>query len=258
MSVLVVADASQLEPRLMAHFSRDPAMMAVYLGGHGDIYVDMAQGVFDTTEVSKEERNICKTLVLAMGYGAGDKKVGSILTVNGYPTSAEQGALYVSALRDRYERFFDWREEVIARVKKNGYVQTIGGRHRRLRAQFADRRNWKNIGYGERQAVNAIIQGSAGDIVRRCMVAQAVVFPDLRLLVQVHDELVNEAESGWDREEEYGAFLATAHGFDLAVPLIWEPHVGSSWHEAKEGAPLILPDGWEEDTTDFEEERSVA
>jgi DNA polymerase-1 len=238
----------------MAHFSQDPRMLAAFSpGGSGDVYVDMAVGIFGAS--TPERRNICKVLVLAMGYGAGDKKVGAILTVNGIPTSTEVGADYVTELHGTYPRFFEWREETILAVHKTGYVQTLGGRHRRLKAQFVDRRNWKNVGYGERQAVNAVIQGSAGDIMARDMVAQQSEFPELDLLVQVHDELVNETFDGWAREQEYGEFLAVAHGFDLSVPLLFEPHVGVSWHEGKEGAPLELPEEYDDSTQDYEEER---
>ena len=251
---LVVADASQLEPRLMAHFSQDPAMMAVYApGGSGDIYVDIAVGVFG--ESNSERRGISKVLVLGMGYGAHEKRIGEILTINGYPTDPETGGEYLRLVMGRYHVFFDWREQVIARVHNTGYVRTIGGRRRRLKAQFADRSNWKNVGYGERQAVNAIIQGSAGDIMREDMVAQGGAFPELVMLAQVHDELVNEVDEGWDRVDEYGAFLSTAHGYDLRVPLLFEPHVGESWYEGKEGSPLELPEDMTDETEDFEEER---
>lgn len=255
---LVVGDYGQLEPRLMAHFSQDPRLMKVYLpGGSGDVYVDMAEGIFGSWD--KERRNIAKTLLLAMGYGAGDKKIGSVLTVNGYPTDVETGAGYVADLRETYPVFFDWREQVIARVKHSGYVETIGGRHRRLKTQFADRRNWKNIGYGERQAVNAIIQGSAGDIVRRVMVASSRDFLELALLIQVHDELVFEAYRRVVTDELLVRLQRCGeegHGFDLRVPLSFEPHVGESWFEGKEGHALELPDDMEDDdvSTDFEED----
>lgn len=257
---LVVADYSQIEPRLMAHYSQDPRLMAVYAEGDGDVYADMAHGIFGPSW-NKGHRQVCKVLVLAMGYGAGDKKVGSILTVNGTPTTAEVGAEYVRQLRETYPVFFDWREQVIARVHKTGYVQTIGGRHRRLKAQFADRRNWKNIGYGERQAVNAIIQGSAGDIVRRTMINMSADarLAALRLLLQVHDELVWQAP----REQVTAEVLALVrwygeegHGYSLRVPLSFDPLVGDSWHEAKEGAPLELPEDMVDDivSIDFEDD----
>lgn len=258
---LCVADYSQLEPRLMAHFSRDPRMLAIYENGEGDIYADMAAGIFGSNW-TKQHRTICKVLVLAMGYGAGDKKVGAILTVNGTPTDVETGAAYVAELRGLYVVFFEWREAVIARVKRTGYVQTIGGRHRRLKAQFVDRRNWKNIGYGERQAVNAIIQGSAADVVRRTMV-HTNADPRLmhfRLLAQVHDELIWQVDRDQVRDEDLKLIKwhgEQGHGYDLSVPLGFDPQLGESWHEGKEGTPLILelPEDMQDDpsTLDYEE-----
>jgi DNA polymerase-1 len=260
--LLCVADYSQLEPRLMAHFSGDPRMLAIYEeGGAGDIYADMAHGIFGT-DWTKDHRGICKTLVLAMGYGAGDKKVGSILTVNGYPTDTATGAAYVAELRGLYVVFFDWREGVIRRVHDTGYVQTIGGRHRRLKAQFVDRRNWKNVGYGERQAVNAIIQGSAADIVRRTMVHtnSDARLADFLLLAQVHDELIWEVEEEQATPERLKLIKwhgEQGHGYPLRVPLGFDPELGASWHEGKEGAPLPLemPEEFENDdlTLDYEE-----
>jgi DNA polymerase I-like protein with 3'-5' exonuclease and polymerase domains len=241
---LVVGDYSQLEPRLMAHFSQDPFLLRVYREGL-DIYREVAAAVFGTTpdEVSDTERGIAKTLVLAMGYGAGDKKVGNILTINGYPTAQDEAAAYLKEMRRLLATLFDWREAVIVAVKGRGYVETIGGHHRRLRASFEDRRNWKNIGYGERQAVNAIIQGSAADILRHVMVECRRV-KRLTLLAQVHDELVFENTGNADE----GNLLVLKHiaeqehGFKLDVPLVFEPHFGDSWLTAKEGTVVGLDD----------------
>lgn len=262
-ATLCVADYSQLEPRLMAHFSRDPLMVAIYEdGGLGDIYADMARGIFGESW-TKAHRNICKILVLAMGYGAGDKKVGQILTINGTPTDTETGAGYVQELRALYTVFFEWRESVIARVKRTGYVQTIGGRHRRLKAQFVDRRNWKNVGYGERQAVNAIIQGSAADVVRRTMVHTNAdpALAHFGLLAQVHDELIWQVERELARVEDLERIQwhgEQGHGYDLSVPLGFEPQLGDSWHEGKEGAPLILelPEDMQDDDSTLEYEEA--
>ena len=239
MKLLVVGDYSQLEPRLMAHSSGDERLIETYMpGGSGDVYVDMARGVFGEQDVSKEHRDICKTLMLGMSYGAGDRKVGMILTINGYPTSVEVGAEYVAKLRTTYPHFFKWRDEVIQEAHLRGYVCTLSGHRRRLAMNFRERQNYKLVGYGERQAVNAIIQGSAADIVRRVMVRSAPLFPEMKLLAQVHDELVWEVDMAPSvhRLDELAAFGATGHGFDLRVPLVFEPHVGDSWYAGKEGS----------------------
>lgn len=256
---LVVGDYSQLEPRLMAHFSCDPLLVDVYTTGK-DIYLETARGIFGRDDLTHEstERGIAKTLVLAMGYGAGPFKVAQILTVNGFPTTEDQAKGYLRELQSLYATFFSWREAVISRVKQRGYVTTLGGRHRRLKAAFADRRNFKNIGYGSRQAVNAVVQGSAGDIVRAAMIATVREFPHLTLMAQVHDELVWEAPS-WGDSIDWDVTLAevrhtaeTAHAFDLRVPLVFEPHRGTSWFAAKEG--IELPEDMNEESDGYEEE----
>jgi DNA polymerase I-like protein with 3'-5' exonuclease and polymerase domains len=260
---LVVGDYSQLEPRLMAHFSEDPRLLAVYRND-ADVYLDLAHAIFGPhVEKDDRERGIAKVLVLALGYGAGHKKVAQILTINGFPTDEFTADGYLREMQAYYNRFFAWREHTIRKVHARGYVETIGGRHRRLKRAFKDRKNWKAIGYGERQAVNAIIQGSAGDIVRRVMVNGADIFRyyDLTLLAQVHDELVWEVHPANVGNEALLRDLANTgerlHGFDLRCPLKFEPHFGESWYAAKEGAPLELPEDLEqEETLDYAEEAS--
>jgi DNA polymerase-1 len=265
----------------MAHFSEDPLLLQVYREGH-DIYQVTAQGIFGrAVEKDSSERGIAKTLVLAMGYGAGPGKVAQILTVNGFPTHEQTARGYLNELQSLYATFFNWREAVIARVKQKGYVTTLGGRHRRLKAAFEDRRNWKNVGYGERQAVNAVVQGSAGDIVRRVMVSwrtrgDKCFRGGFDLLAQVHDELVWEANShffddelgrlrrfeddggsdhGWNNPIYLDWLRDSAendHRFKLAVPLVFEPHFGQSWFAAKEG--IDLPEDLNEESTGYEED----
>jgi DNA polymerase I-like protein with 3'-5' exonuclease and polymerase domains len=253
---LVVGDYSQLEPRLMAHFSEDPLLLDIYRSDR-DIYLATAEGIFGHTVAKDDvERGIAKTLVLAMGYGAAYRKVAQILTINGFPTTPETAKDYLAELHALYATFFSWRQAVITRVKlpSRGYVQTLSGRHRRLKAAFTDRRNWKNIGYGERQAVNAIVQGSAGDIVARVMVRGNWQHEQL-LLAQVHDELVWEWTSHVDPSPQQLEYIQhvgqTAHGFALNVPLKFEPHFGPSWFAAKEG--IVLPEDLNEETEGFEE-----
>lgn len=245
-TTLLVGDYSQLEPRLMAHFSQDPFLLDVYRHGK-DIYREFAGVIWGipADEVSDEQRGIAKTYVLALGYGAGIKKLQQILTINGYPIPLRDVEWQFGNLREAVVVFFRWRDAVIRRAQREGYVQTIAGQHRRLSAQFKST-TWKARGYGERQAVNAIIQGSAGDVVRRTMMEFDRHEPDLRLLAQVHDELVWEFDEGFPMDEEYLQSIATraqnAHGFNLSVPLVFEPHVGATWYEAKEGTSFVLPE----------------
>lgn len=226
---LVVGDFSQLEPRLMAHFSQDPYMVNAFNAGQ-DLYAEIAQRVGCS-------RSVAKTLVLAMSYGAGPDKVAQTLRLNGHPATATEAKKLLKRLQSEYVVYFAWRESVIAKSKTVGHVKTIDGRLRRL--AFNDTRNaaWKDPSAPGRQAANAIVQGSAADIVRRVMLHTSRMFPKLKLLAQVHDELV------WEYDPADGApdlaalekWVLKIAGRGLTVPLVFEPHVGTSWYRAKEG-----------------------
>jgi DNA polymerase-1 len=189
-----------------------------------------------------------------MGYGAGEKKLQQILTINGYPLPISEVSWQFEKLQELYSTFFSFREAVIRRAKRDGYVKTLAGQHRRLAAQFKST-TWKARGYGERQAVNAVIQGSAGDIVRRVMMHFDEHMTELRLLAQVHDELVWEFDEGYAMDEDQLGLIAqqaqTKHGFELSVPLVFEPHVGANWLDAKEGSTFVLPEDF---ASPFEDE----
>lgn len=248
---LLVGDYSQLEPRLMAHFSQDPLMLDIY-NNDRDFYLVTAEGIWGKT-ITKDDplRGIAKTYCLAMGYGAGEKKLQQILTINGYPLPMSEVSWQFGKLKDLYATFFEFRNVIIREAKRKGYVQTLAGQHRRLSAQFKST-TWKARGYGERQAVNAVIQGSAGDIVRRVMMVFDQSMPELGLLAQVHDELVFEFEAGLTLDLEAVAELAqTRHGFNLSVPLVFEPHTGATWLDAKEGTTFVLPENY---ASPFEDE----
>jgi DNA polymerase I-like protein with 3'-5' exonuclease and polymerase domains len=249
---LLVGDYSQLEPRLMAHFSRDPRLLDIYLNGK-DIYLETAEAIFDR-RVTKEdrERGIAKTYVLAMGYGAGAKKLQQILTINGFPLPIYEVERYLHRLQDDvFPTFFAWREATIAHARREGHVTTLSGQMRRLAAQFKAT-TWKARGYGERQAVNAVIQGSAGDVVRRTMLEFDRQSPELRMLAQVHDELVFEFVDGYDPNLAWVRDVAdNMLGFQLAVPLVFEPHIGQTWYDAKEGTTFVLPEDF---ASPFEDE----
>ena len=196
---LVVGDYDQLEMRLMAHYSEDPNLVRVFRDGL-DPHVETMRGIFgdvDPTVVapgaSISYRDAAKQLNYAMGYGAGKKKVAQTLSLFGFPTTPELAGEYLAELAGHYRKFFRWKKHVIETAKRKGSVRTLSGRRRRLKGQFRDTADWKAVSYGERQAVNAIIQGSAADIINRTMVRldDAV---GLSLLAQVHDELVWEYE----------------------------------------------------------------
>lgn len=223
---LLIADFSQLEPRLMAHWSQDPQLLSVFKH-KDDIYKQTAALTFGVAyhEVTAEQRFVAKTLVLAMGYGAQARKVAEILSVAGRPTTAKEAGGFLRALREAYPVFFDWREKVIADARATGYVHTLAGRKRHIGFEGVDTA-WK----AERQAVNSVIQGSAADVVNETMLRVARL-DGLRLLIQVHDELVCEYERGADLDALCASVQEAGESFDLSVPLIFEPKVCEDWSQ---------------------------
>lgn len=232
------ADYSQLEPRLMAHWSQDLVLLDVFRSAK-DIYQVTAAYIFgvDIDDVSPEQRGICKTAVLAMGYGSGAAKFAMILTERGYPTDEKMAGGYLRELKQLYKTFFAWKEQVIRGAGLIGYVETLAGRRRRL-VSGDDRAaggHWKGAELSETQAVNAVIQGSAADIVQRVMVRSSRDLPHFGLVAQVHDELL------WQSEKEPAPFelfklqriAETGHGFRLSVPLVFEPKVVDTWAAGK-------------------------
>lgn len=227
----IVGDFSQLEPRLMAHYSQDPAMLHVFKQG-GDIYADIAV-------VAGVTRSDAKTLMLAMSYGAGAHTIDSKLTQAASRVGAHR---LLAKLQSVYSRYFEWRQWIIEGAKKRGSVQTLDGRRRHI-GQLAT--GWKDAGGADRQAANAIIQGSAADVVRRTMLHAVKMFPELRLLAQVHDELVFELDKQLFGDPQLlsrlNGWVTTIASRGLSVPIVFEAHYGHDWFEAKEGTYCSPP-----------------
>lgn len=221
---LVIGDYSQIEPRLMAHFSQDSFLLSIYRGKE-DLYRQIGHRIMDR-DVTDAERDMFKTYVLALGYGAGPKKLALILSSEGHPTDTSQAQAVLTELETLLEGYFEWKEAVVKSAYDRGYVETLAGRLRRLKF---DPSNWKQAEYGARQASNAVIQGSVADIVRRTMVS-LVREHLLALLAQIHDELVGEAAApDVSLLSRIKTIAEKEHGFRLSVPLVFDVKICNSW-----------------------------
>jgi DNA polymerase I-like protein with 3'-5' exonuclease and polymerase domains len=245
----IIGDYDQLEMRIMASLSDDRRLTKVFREG-GDPHDNLAYAIWgESIDVQTipsgaacSYRDAAKTLNYAMGYGAGARKVAQTLSLLGFPTSPEVAKGYLAEMQRFYHGLFRWKDQTIAKAKRKGNVATLGGRRRRLRGAFKDTANWKAVGYGERQAVNAIVQGTAADVIRRAMVRLAVEAPEYPMLAQVHDELLF-AHHGTELVAETDLkviqhIAETGHGLDLKVPLVFEPSVARSWAE-KGGKSMV-------------------
>jgi DNA polymerase I-like protein with 3'-5' exonuclease and polymerase domains len=216
---LVVADYSQIEPRIIASMSRDPIMIKNYLDG-GDIYTTVG----DTMGV---DRKAGKVLVLAMAYGVGPDKI------------ARQIGCTITDAKDLLGRFAakfpsvnTYRVRVIAATRAKKYVTTLMGRKRYL-PDIASSDFGLRAG-AERQAFNTRIQGSAADIMKLAMIrAHAMIPKEAKLLLTVHDELVTLTPEHLQDETEK-AIREAMEGINLLdVPLIADVKIVQRWGEAK-------------------------
>lgn len=228
----ILGDYSQLETRLMAHFSGDPELVRIFREKR-DPFIELATKIYGRP-IGKEddERAVTKNVWYAQGYGATALKVSEMLTMEGFPTMIDRSEELLQELKGVLPVYFDWREDLIEDARARGYVETIGGRRRRVGSALRGA-SWKVAAHGERAAANAKVQGSAADIVRRAMLAFR--YEALRLCAQVHDELIYQfRRRPIDTEVPYVLELLKdvaerGHGFDLEVPVVFEPKLALSW-----------------------------
>jgi DNA polymerase-1 len=231
--LLVVADYSQIELRVLAHIAGEKAMIEAFANGE-DIHRSTAAAVMgiDPDLVTAEQRRAAKATNFGLIYGQGAFGLGRTL---GIPVKeAEQ---FIAAYFARYSGVQAYMKETLEMADRDGCVATLFGRIRHLPDLRSS--NWNLRENARRVAINARIQGSAADILKLAMIAVdrrlAGEVPGARLLLTVHDELVVEAPEA--RAEEVARLVETEMTgvAALAVPLVAEAGVGPTWYDAKRG-----------------------
>jgi DNA polymerase I len=228
--VLVAADYSQIELRVFAHYSRDPAFMAAFEEDQ-DIHTRTAREVLGGLlgEVTPEMRRIAKAINFGIIYGMGPQKLGEEL---GITTRVARD--YINAYYDRYRGVKRFKEEAIEAAVKKGYVTTLFNRRRYL--PDISHNNNRIRSEAERMAVNTPIQGTAADLIKKAMIQIHNRLAEERfqtkMLLQVHDELVLEVP-----EEETDRLISMIRGemegvYPLRVPLKVDINEGLNWDEA--------------------------
>lgn len=226
---LVVADYSQIEPRVMASLSNDPVLVENYLTGK-DIYTTIG----DTMGV---DRKAGKVLVLAISYGVGPDKIAASIGC-----SVQKAKQLLSDFESQFSAITKYKGRVIRIAKQSGnipYVETIFGRRRYIpELKLTNAYDKGLIARAERQAFNTMIQGSAADIMKLALVRAHSCFvnePEINVILTVHDELVTITPE--DRAEETAdAIRASMEGIKLpqiTVPLVAEINIVDKWGEAK-------------------------
>jgi DNA polymerase I len=229
--VLVVADYSQIELRVMAHLSGDPGLIEAFRSGE-DIHATTAAMVWDlpTSAVDNTLRSRIKGMTYGLAYGLSAFGLSQQLGIP--PDEARE---LMDAYFERFPGVRDYLHGVVEQARKDGWTQTMFGRRRYLPDLMSDNRQRREM--AERMALNAPIQGTAADIIKKAM---AAVHREMRqqgvasqLLLQVHDELICEAAPG--EEADLRALLtdAMAGVADLAVELEVDTASGRSWYDAE-------------------------
>lgn len=231
--LLVVADYSQVEYRILAHFCKDPTLLNAFENGW-DPHAAVAAMVLGKSieDVTKEERSSFKNFNFAQIYGAGVKKLAGMARMTETDTKR-----FLRVYEDRFPNIIAWKEYVVrkARERKPPYVRTVTGRKRRL-----PQLHWSDDAarYGaERQAVNSVVQGSAADAMKLAMVKVhseiAARELDWKMQMTVHDELMLSVPE--EDAEAATAFLKKCmESVDLfTVPLEVEASYGKSWGDCK-------------------------
>ncbi len=229
-SVLLAADYSQIELRIMAHLSRDERLLAAFAMG-ADIHRATAAEVFGTTlaAVSDEQRRAAKAINFGLIYGMSAFGLARQLGI-------ERGAAqaYVDLYFTRYPGVKRYMEETRSRAREQGFIETVFGR--RLYLPDIESRNVQRRQYAERTAINAPMQGTAADIIKRAMITVDEWLererPGATLIMQVHDELVFEVETAVVSGVTDQVRQLMSQAAALAVPLVVDIGVGKNWDEA--------------------------
>ncbi|MGO4001759.1 DNA polymerase I [Pseudomonas fluorescens] len=227
---LLAADYSQIELRIMAHLSRDEGLLNAFRNNL-DVHTATAAEVFrvELEQVSIEQRRSAKAINFGLIYGMGAQKLGKDIGVD-----TKQAKAYIDTYFARYPGVREYMDRTRAQAADQGYVETIFGR--RLYLPEINSNKPQERAAAERTAINAPMQGTAADIIKKAMVAVdnwlASSGLDAKVILQVHDELVLEVREDLVdqvREEIRGHMSGAAN---LDVPLLVEVGVGNNWDEA--------------------------
>ncbi len=243
--LLVAADYSQIELRILAHLSQEPVLVDAYRNSL-DVHSVTAKLLFEKDDITPEERRLGKIINFGVIYGMGAQRFSRESGL-----SSTIGKEFIDKYRQRYAKVFDYLESVKKEAVAKGFVTTILGRRRyfnfvsdtlqKLRGENPDSIDLEDINYSYqdaqllRAAANATIQGSSADIIKIAMVKLHEVLKQYqtKLLLQVHDELVFEIPPDELSELETQIKSIMENAFTLSIPLVIDIHSGKNWMEAK-------------------------
>ncbi|MCG6957894.1 MAG: DNA polymerase I [Gemmatimonadetes bacterium] len=230
-AVFLGVDYSQIELRILAHFSGDPAFVDAFRKGV-DVHRQTASVIFDVSvdEVTPQMRGQAKTVNFATLYGQGAFSLARQLGIG-----RDEARRFIDTYFERFAGVRSFLDEQVEKARKQGYVETLLGRRRYVPELTS--RNWNIRQFGERVAQNTPIQGTAADMIKRAMIDVQAALDELdtgaRLLLQVHDELLLEVPEDAVDEVRQLVVSRMESAMELRVPLVAEAGVGPNWYECK-------------------------
>lgn len=230
-NLLLAADYSQIELRVLAHISGDPVLCKSFLEGE-DIHARTAAEVFEVPldQVDASMRRKAKAVNFGIIYGISDFGLARDLGIG-----RKEAKIYIEKYFQRYEKISAYFEEIVEQGKRDGFVTTILGRRRYLPELFS--KNFTVRNFGKRLAMNSPIQGSAADIIKKAMIltSEAIAEKHLKsqMILQVHDELIFDMVA-----EEQDILIplvkeSMEQAAALKVPLIADMKMGPNWYDMK-------------------------
>ncbi len=224
--ILLGADYSQIELRIMAHLSQDENLKKAFLAGL-DIHAATAAKIFDVPvlEVTKEQRLVGKTMNFATLYGQGAHALSQQLKVD-YAVAKQ----YITEYFEGFPKVRAWMAQTLEFGYKNGFVETIWGRKRYIPELQAGNRMLR--AFGERAAINHPVQGTSADMIKKAMVEiDKSMKGDCQMILQVHDELLFECEPASVEKIAKMVKDKMANALKLDVPVVVDLKTGQNWGE---------------------------
>lgn len=244
--LIVAADYSQIELRILAHLSQEPVLVEAY-NNNEDIHTVTARLVYEKDDITSDERRVAKTINFGVIYGMGSLRFSRSTGID--KNLANE---FIKRFYSRYPKVFEFLEGLKKQAISQGYVETILGRRRyvdftsrnlqqlkNVAPEEIDLSKLKNIGAYDagllRSAANAPIQGSSADIIKIASIKIHELLQNYqaRLLLQVHDELIFEVPPQELSELQIQIKSVMENALELSVPLLVEANAGNNWMEAK-------------------------
>jgi len=224
---ILSADYSQIELRLLAHFSKDKALLDAFTANQ-DIHSFVASQIYDVPieEVTGQMRSSCKAVNFGIIYGQGAFGLARSIGI-----SHAEAKKFIEDYFARYSSIREFMDKVIAEAKKSGYAETI--MHRRRKITNLGSKNFNKRSQAQRLAINTVIQGSAADLIKVAMIniQQKIEAEELpvKMILQIHDELVFELPRAQAKTHEKWIVEEMTSAIELDVPLKVDVAVGPSW-----------------------------